>query len=42
MAFVATHSSFVGIREILPSNKTKEEIVEGFTLRIITPSRACE
>ena len=28
-AFVATLSSFVGNREIKPSNKTKEEIVEG-------------
>ena len=25
-----------------PSNKTKEEIVEGFCLRLITRSRACE
>ena len=41
-AFVATLSSFVGNREIKPSNKTKEEIVEGFSLRLITPSRACE
>ena len=29
-------------REIKPSNKTKEEIVEVFSLRFITPSRACE
>ena len=41
-AFVATLSSFVGNREIKPSNKTKEEIAEGFSLRLITPSRACE
>ena len=41
-AFGATLSSFVGKREIKPSNKTKEEIVEGFSLRLITPSRACE
>ena len=41
-AFVATLSSFVVNREIKPSNKTKEEIVEGFSLRLITPSRACE
>ena len=27
---------------IMPSNKTKEEIVEGFSLRLITPSRAYE
>ena len=26
----------------MPSNKTKEDIVEGFSLRLITPSRACE
>ena len=25
-----------------PSNKTKEEIVKGYSLRVITPSRACE
>ena len=41
-AIVATLSSFVGNREIKPSNKTKEEIVEGFSLRLITPPRACE
>ena len=40
-AFIATLSSFVGNREIKSSNKTKEEIVEGFSLRLITPSRAC-
>ena len=28
--------------EIKASNKTKEEIVEGFSLRVITPSRTCE
>ena len=32
----------MGDREIKPSNKTKEEIVEGFSLRLITPPRACE
>ena len=32
----------MGNRKIKPSNKTKEEIVEGFSLRLITPSRACE
>ena len=32
----------MGNREIKLSNKTKEEIVEGFSLRLITPSRACE
>ena len=32
----------MGNREIKPSNKTKEEIVEGFFIRLITPSRACE
>ena len=32
MTFVATLSSFVGNREIKPNNKTKEEIVEGFSL----------
>ena len=42
LAFVATLSSFVGNREIKPSNKTKEEIAEGFSLRLMTPSRACE
>ena len=41
-AFLATLSSFVGNREIKPSNKTKKEIVEGLFLRLITPSRACE
>ena len=39
---VATLSSFVGNREIKLSNKTKEGIVEGFSLRLVTPSRACE
>ena len=42
MAILATLSSFVENREIKPSNKTKEEIVEGFSLRLITPPRACE
>ena len=28
-------------REIKTSNKTWEEIVEGFSLRVTTPSRAC-
>ena len=32
----------MGNREIKPSNKTKEEIVEGFSQRLITPPRACE
>ena len=32
----------MGNWEIKPSNKTKEEIVEGFFLRFITPSAACE
>ena len=32
----------MGNREIYPSNKTKEEIVEGFSLRLITPPCACE
>ena len=32
----------MGNLEIKPSNKTKEEMVEGFSLRLITPSRACE
>ena len=32
----------MGNREIKPSNKTEEEIVEGFSLRLITQSRACE
>ena len=32
----------MGNREIKPSNKTTEEIVEGFSLRLITPSQACE
>ena len=35
-------SSFVGNREIKPSNKTKEEVEEGISLRLITPPRACE
>ena len=32
----------MGNREIKTSNKTKEEIEEGFYLRVTTPSRACE
>ena len=32
----------MGNREIKTSNKTKEEIVEGFSLRVTTPSCACE
>ena len=32
----------MGNLEIKTSNKTKEEIVEGFSLRVATPSRACE
>ena len=32
----------MGNQEIRPSNKTKKEIVEGFSLRFNTPSRACE
>ena len=32
----------MGNRDIKPSTKTKEEIVEGFSLRLITPPRACE
>ena len=32
----------MGNREIKPSNKTKEDTEEGFSLRLITPSRACE
>ena len=32
----------MGNQAIKQSNKTKEEIVEGFSLRLITPSRACE
>ena len=32
----------MGNREIKPSNKTKEEIVEGFSLNLITPPRAFE
>ena len=32
----------MGNQEIKPTNKTKEEIVEGFSPRLITPSRACE
>ena len=30
------------IKHVKPSNKTKEEIAEGFSLRFITPSCACE
>ena len=41
-AILATLSSFVGNRETKPSIKTKGEIVEGFSLRLITPPRACE
>ena len=32
----------MGNREIKTSNKTKEEIVEGLSLRVTTPSRARE
>ena len=32
----------MGNREIKTSNKTKEELVEGFSLRVTTPSQACE
>ena len=32
----------MGNREIKPSNKTMEEIVEGFSLRLINPPCACE
>ena len=32
----------MGNLDIKPSNKTKEEIVEGFSLRLIILSRACE
>ena len=32
----------MGNLEIKPSNKNKEEIVEGFSLRLITLPRACE
>ena len=32
----------MGNRGIKLSNKTKEDIVEGFSLRLITPSRVCE
>ena len=32
----------MGNREIKTSNKTKEEIVEGFCIRVTTPSRACD
>ena len=32
----------MGNREVKTSNKTKEDIVEGFSLRVTTPSRACE
>ena len=39
---MATINSFVGNREIKTTNKTKEEIVEGFSLRVTRPSRACE
>ena len=32
----------MGNRKIKRSNKNKKEIVEGFSLRFNTPSRACE
>ena len=32
----------MGNWEIKPSNETKEEIVDGFSLRLITLPRACE
>ena len=32
----------MGNQEIKTSNKTKEEIVEGVSLRVTTLSRACE
>ena len=34
-------ANFVENREIKPNNKTKEEIVEGVSLRLITPPHAC-
>ena len=37
---MATLNSFVGNRDIKTSNETKEEIVEGLSLRVTTPSRA--
>ena len=42
MAIVATLSSFAGNWEIKTRNKTKEETVEGVSLRVTTPSQACE
>ena len=42
MAFVVTLNLFLGNLEIKTSNKTKEEIVEGVSLRVSSPSRACE
>ena len=40
---VRSYSSLIrGNLEIKPSNKTKEEIEVGFSLRLVTPSRACE
>ena len=32
----------MGNREVKTSNKTKEDIVEGFSMRVTTTSRACE
>ena len=32
----------MGNRQIKTSNKTKKESVEGFSLRVISPPRACE
>ena len=42
MAFVATLSLFVESPEIKTSNKTKEYKVEGFSLRVTSPSSLCE
>ena len=40
--FQAILSSFVGNGESKPRNKTMKEIVEGLSLRLITPSHVCE
>ena len=41
-AFIATLCSFAGNLEVKAGIKTYLYVVEGFTLRVTTPSRACE
>ena len=40
--FLGTFNSFRRFREIMTSNKTKEEVAKGGPLRVTTQSWACE